>query len=51
MYQLSQRIMNEVIGKLNLKVKRNYLDNIIIGLKTFEKYLKDLKSIYLVRKD
>jgi hypothetical protein len=35
-----QRIINEVIGELNLEAERNYLDDIIIGSETFEKHLR-----------
>jgi hypothetical protein len=42
-----QRIIDEVIGELNLEAGRNYLDDIIIGLKTFEKHLKDLEKVFM----
>jgi hypothetical protein len=40
-------MMDEVIGELNLKAGRNYLDDIIIGSETFEKHLKDLKKVFM----
>jgi hypothetical protein len=40
-------MMDKVIGELGLKVERNYMDDIIIGSETFEKYLEDLESIFI----
>jgi hypothetical protein len=42
-----QRMMDEVIGELDLEAGRNYLDNIIIGSETFEKHLKDLEKVFM----
>ena len=41
-----QRMMDEVIGELGLKVVQNYIDNIIIGSETFKEHLETLERIF-----
>jgi hypothetical protein len=38
-------MIDEIIRNLNLEVRIDYIDDIIIGSDTFKQYLKDLKQI------
>ena len=41
-----QRRIDKIIGKLELEAERNYINNIIVELETFQKYLETLERIF-----
>ena len=41
-----QRMMDEVLGELDRKIGRDYIDDLIIGSKTFDQHLEDLEKLF-----
>jgi hypothetical protein len=41
-----QRMMDDVFEELSLEAGRNYINDIIIGLETFEEHLEALEKVF-----